>query len=76
MIYLNNKSFGKCEIICHFKEVAIIELENNIEKYVVAIGFSIKNGNWIKGIYCKNLKDAGKIFNSILEDFYMVLFKI
>lgn len=76
MIYLENKRFGKCEIICTFKEVAIIELEKNFEKYVVAIGFSIKNGNWIKGIYCKNFKDAGEIFNSILEDFYMVSFKI
>lgn len=76
MIYLKNKSFGKCEIICHFKEVAIIELGNRIEKYVVAIGFSIKNGNWTKGFYCKNFKDAGEIFNSILEDFYMISFKI
>ena len=76
MIYLENKRFGKCEIIRSFKEVAIIELEKNFEKYVVAIGFSIKNGNWTKGFYCKNFKDAGEIFNSILEDFYMVSFKI
>ena len=76
MIYLKNKIFGRCEIICYFKEVAIIELENNIEKYVVAIGFSIKSGNWTRGIYCKSLKNAGEIFNSILEDFYMVSFKI
>ena len=39
MIYLENKRFGKCEIICTFKEVAIIELEKNFEKYVVAIEF-------------------------------------
>ena len=76
MIFLKNKNFGKCEIICHFKEVAIIEIENNTEEYVVAIGFSIKYGNWTRGIYCRSLKNAGEVFNSILEDFYMVSFKI
>ena len=75
MVFLENKRFGKCKIIGTFKEVAIIELEKNFEKYVVAIRFSIKNWNWTKGFYYKNLKDAGEIFNSILEDFYMVLFK-
>ena len=60
MIYLENKRFGKCEIICTFKEVAIIELEKNFEKYVVAIGFSIKNGKITKKGGVKNARRKNK----------------
>lgn len=75
-MFFNSKRFGKCEIICHFKDVALIELENNYEKYVVTINLSTDKGIWQHGFYYKNLKDAGDVFNNILEDFYMVSFKI
>lgn len=76
MIYLKHKKLGKCEVICHYKDVGIVELKNNYEKYVVAINLSAEKGIWRKGIYCKSLKDAGEVFNNILEYFYMVSFKI
>lgn len=75
-MFFNSRNFGKCEVICHFKDVALIELEDNYEKYVVTIDLSIKKGTWKHGFYFNNLKDAGDAFNSILEDFYMVFFKI
>ena len=59
-----------------FKDVAIVQLEKNIEKYVVTVGLNYKTKSWINGYYCKSLKVAGKIFNNLLEDFYMVSFKI
>jgi len=76
MLYFYSKNFGKCEILCFFKDVAIVQLEKNIEKYVVTVGLNYKTKSWINGYYCKSLKVAGKIFNNLLEDFYMVSFKI
>lgn len=76
MMYFENKNFGRCEIICLFKDIAIIELENNIEKYVITVGLDFENKCWHRGYYCKSLKLAGEIFNNLLEDFYMVSFKI
>ncbi len=76
MICFNNKNFGRCEIICFFKDVAIIELEKNIEKYVVTVGLNYTTKSWKNGYYCKSLKIAGEIFNDLLEYFYMVSFKI
>ena len=68
--------FGECKVICHLKDVAIVELENNYEKYVVTLGLSIKTGSWQRGFYCKNLKEASEVFNKIIEEFYMAVFKI
>ncbi len=76
MLYFESKSFGKCEVLCFFKDVAIVELEKNTEKYVVTVGLDFKNKRWNNGYYCKNLKIAGEIFNDLLENFYMVSFKI
>lgn len=76
MMYFEHKDFGRGEILCLFKDIAIIELENNIEKYVITVGFDFENKCWHRGYYCKNFKLAGEIFNNLLEDFYMVSFKI
>lgn len=75
-MWFESRKFGKCEIVCLFKDIAIIELEKNNEKYVVTVGFNFEKKRWKYGYYCKELKTAGEIFNNILEDFYMVLFKI
>lgn len=76
MMWFESKNFGKCEILCFFKDIAIIELEKNVEKYVVTVGLNYKSKSWNNGYYCKSLKVAGEIFNNLLEDFYMVSFKI
>lgn len=68
--------FGKCEVICHFREIALVKLEKNYEKYIVTIGLSIENKNWLNGIYCNNIKEAEEIFSKYVKDFYMVSFKI
>lgn len=75
-MHFNNKIFGKCKVICFYKDIAIIELEKNDEKYVVASGFNFNDKKWCRGYYCKTLKDAGKAFNNLLEYFYMATFKI
>lgn len=75
-MYFHNENFGKCEVLCLYKDIAIIVLEKNAEKYVVASGFEFYNKSWCRGYYCRTLKDAGEVFNSLLEDFYMVAFKI
>lgn len=71
-----DNNFGKCEVICHLMDVAIIKLENNFEKYVVTIGLSIPSKKWERGYYCNSFKVASEIFNKIIEDFYMATFKI
>ncbi len=76
MLCFENKNFGKCEIICFFKDVAIIELGRNEEKYVVTIGFNLDTKSWNNGYYCKDLKTAGGIFNNLIGYFYMASFKI
>ena len=73
-IYVMNRNFGKCTVLCFFRNVAILELEHNYEKYVVAVGLSIKENSWQYGYYYREFKDAAKVFNNILEDFYMVSF--
>ena len=75
-IFVTNKNFGKCIVVCFFRDVAIVEIPNNYEKYVVTIGLSIKNNSWQQGYYCKNFKQAAEVFNKILEDFYMVSFLV
>ena len=75
-IYIENKTFGKCTVICFFRDVAIVELPRDYEKFVVTIGLSIKNNRWNRGFYCKSFKDAGVVFNNLLEDFYMVSLKV
>ena len=75
-MYFEHKRFGKCDVICHYNDVAIVKLERNDEKYVVTIGLDTDKKKWLHGIYCKDLKEAGEIFNNLIEEFYMALFKI
>lgn len=37
-----HKKFGKCKVVALFRDVALVELKNNVEKYVVTIGLSKK----------------------------------
>lgn len=76
MMWFESEKFGKCEILCFFKDVAIVELEKNIEKYLVTTELDFNNKRWNSGCYCKDFKLASQIFNNLLEIFYMVSFKI
>ena len=57
-VYFNHDNFGKCKILGFFKDVAIIELKNQVEKYVVAVGFSRKNRRWNSGYYYRDYDEA------------------
>lgn len=70
------ENFGKCEVICLYKDVALVALENNYEKYVITVGLSLNNKNWLYGSYCKNFELAEDMFFNIIQDFYGISFKI
>ena len=74
-IYIKNR-LGNCQLICFFRDIGIIELPNNYEKYVVAIGISITEKRWERGLYCLDFKEAAGIFNEILKDMYNASFKV
>ena len=72
-LYIYHKQFGKCKVVTLFRDIGMVELNNNVEKYVVTIGLSRKNNSWLKGFYYKNYDDAITAFGYFLEDFYEVL---
>lgn len=57
-IYFYHEHFGKCKVLGFFRNIAIIELKNQVEKYVVAVGFSRKERRWIKGFYYRDYDEA------------------
>ena len=72
-LYIYHKKFGKCKVVALFRDVALVELKNNVEKYVVTIGLSKKNNAWLKGMYYKTFDDALSAFGYFLQDFYEVI---
>ena len=72
-LYINHKKFGKCKIVAMFRDIAIVELKNNIEKYVVTIGLSKKKNAWLKGMYYRKIDDAMTAFGYLLQDFYEII---
>ena len=56
MIY--NKKYGKCELIGYFKNTALIKLKDRNDKYIVAVGFSLRNNDWNDCYYCSDYNDA------------------
>ena len=75
-LYIENRTLGKCMIICFFKDLAIVELPNNYEKYVVTIGLSIKNNSWRQGYYFVDFEHAVDVFKNLVKEFYMLNVKI
>ena len=57
-IYFKHEVYGKCKILGFFKSIAIIEIKNKVERYVVADGFSLKTKQWSKGYYFRNYDEA------------------
>lgn len=72
-LYIYHKQFGKCKVIALFRDIALVELKNNMEKYVVTIGLSRKNNSWLKGHYCKSFDNALDEFCNLLSNFYEII---
>ena len=72
-LYIYHERFGKCRVIAFFKDMAILRLQNNYDKYVVTIGLSRKYNNWRRGFYYKSLNDAISAFSCLLSDLYEVI---
>lgn len=72
-LYIYHKRFGKCEVLAFCKDIAIIKLEDNFEKFVVTIGLSNITNSWIKGSYHKNFKDAISTYRNLLDHFYKIV---
>ena len=75
-MFFYSKIFGNCEIICLFKDVALSKTEKEPTKYIITINLSINEGIWKEDFLYNNLKEASLVFNSFVEDFYMISFKI
>lgn len=71
-LYINHKTYGKCKVIALFRDIALVELKKNVEKYVVTIGLSRKENNWLKGMYYRKFDDAITAFGYFLQDFYEI----
>ena len=71
-LYIYHKKFGKCKVLAFYQNIAILELKNNYEKFVVTIGLSKKTNSWQRGFYYKHYEDAFATYNNFLDDFYQV----
>ena len=67
-IYFNHKRYGSCKIIGFYRRIAIIELKNNFEKFLVADGFSIRNKKWDRGYYFRDYEDARSAYKLLAFD--------
>ena len=67
-LYIYHKTFGKCKVLAFFKDIAILKLEQNYEKYVVTTGLSVKKNSWSRGFYFKKYNDAIDIYNFLIDE--------
>ena len=72
-LYIYHKRFGKCKVLAFCKDIAIIKVENNYEKFVVTIGLSKTTNSWTRGFYHKNYKDAISTYRNLLDRFYKIV---
>lgn len=74
-IYIENPNFGKCKVIALFLDIAVLEVENNYERYAFVIGLSSKTNTWSKGYYYRDFSKAIELFSDYLQDFYEIRFR-
>lgn len=75
-MYIETKNFGKCKILVLLNDTALIQLDKNIERYVIAIGISQAEGRWNIGYYSNNFEEACEIFNNVIDELYTTDFKV
>ena len=67
-MYFYHKMYGNCKIIGFYRRIALIELKNNFERFLVADGFSIKSTKWDRGYYFKDFEDAISAYKLLAFD--------